>query len=83
MLAAASEAHHVVGWHKPALRRDLGIVLEPVPFDPLPTPPGMKPWEPWPPYLAFEEFLKRLKALQHAAGAMEALAEGTLLQTAE
>ena len=82
-LAAASEAHHVVGWHKPALRRDLGIVLEPVSFDPLPTPAGMKPWEPWPPYLAFEEFLKRLKALQHAAGAMEALAEGMLLQTAE
>jgi 5'-nucleotidase len=82
-LAAASEAYHVSGWRRPALRRDLGITLEPVEFDPLPTPDGMKPWEPWPPVLAAEAFLAKLKALQNTARAMEALEEGTLLDAAE
>ena len=48
-LAAASEAHHVAGWSRAALRNDLGIRLDPLDEDPLPTPDGLRPWEPWPP----------------------------------
>ena len=82
-LAAASEAHHVVGWRKPALRKHLGITLEPVEFDPLPTLDGMKPWEPWPPFIAAEAFLAKLTALQNTARAMDALEGGVLLDAAE
>ncbi len=55
-LAAASEALHVVGWRKPALRRDLGITLHPLDEDPLKVPAGMLPWEPWPAHLVAERF---------------------------
>lgn len=62
-LAAASEALHVVGWRQPALRRELGITLTPLKEDPLPTPPGMLPWEPWPAPLAAECFETALRDL--------------------
>jgi metal dependent phosphohydrolase len=62
-LAAASEALHVVGWRKPALRRDLGITLIPLDQDPLPLPAGMRAWEPWPAEIAAEQFLANLHAL--------------------
>ncbi|MDD2861486.1 MAG: hypothetical protein PHI71_10530 [Acidiphilium sp.] len=65
-LAAASEAHHVVGWRKPAVRRTLGIEAEPLDNDPVTAPDGMESWEPWPPYVAAERFLARLRALQQA-----------------
>ena len=63
-LAAASEAHHVVGWRGASLRRDLGITLQPLHDDPLETPDALKPWEPWPADLAAELFLVKLKHLQ-------------------
>lgn len=62
-LAAANEALHVVGWRKPALRRELGITLEPLDQDPLTVPAGMSPWEPWPAYLAAERFEEALRDL--------------------
>jgi hypothetical protein len=62
-LAAASEARHVVGWSLHDLRENLRIDTPPVDMDPLPTPPGLRPWEPWPPNLAAELFLARLQGL--------------------
>ena len=66
-LAAASEAFHVAGWDRTAMRDHLGIDLEPVASDPLPTPAGMRPWEPWPPKLAEQHFLAEMQALRGAA----------------
>jgi len=65
-LAAASEALHVVGWRKPALRRDLGITLKPLDQDPQIIPAGMSPWEPWPAALAAERFEGSLRDLLRA-----------------
>src|SRR6266446_4712823 len=65
-LAAASEAFHVAGWSREAMRESLGITLEPLAEDPLPVPEGMRPWEPWPPNLAAYLFLTRMNALQAA-----------------
>ncbi len=65
-LAAASEALHVVGWRRPALRRDLGITLKPLDEDPLNVPAGMAPWEPWPAHLAAERFEETLRGLIRA-----------------
>ena len=42
-LAAASEAHHVAGWSREALREHLGITLEPAAQDPLPLPDASAP----------------------------------------
>ncbi len=61
-LAAASEAFHVAGWTRAAMRADLGITLEPVADDPVPRPKGIRPWEPWPPSLAARRFLAELGA---------------------
>jgi hypothetical protein len=66
-LAAASEAYHVVGWSRDAMRESLEISLDPLGIDPLPVPPGMKAWEPWPPALAATLFLERLQMLVIAA----------------
>ncbi|HEY2610125.1 MAG TPA: phosphohydrolase, partial [Reyranella sp.] len=63
-LAAASEAFHVAGWSREAMRESLGITLEPLADDPLPAPEGMRPWEPWPPNLAADLFIARLNELQ-------------------
>ncbi|MGC9271579.1 hypothetical protein [Acidiphilium sp.] len=63
---AASEALHVVGWRKPALRRDLGITLHPLDEDPLKVPAGMASWEPWPAHLAAERFEETLHDLIRA-----------------
>ena len=41
-LAAASEAFHVAGWSRQAMRESLGITLEPLADDPLPVPGGMR-----------------------------------------
>ena len=65
-LAAASEAHHVVGWSHEDMRDALGILCEPLEEDPLPMP-GLEPWEPWPPRLAESMFLHRLLDLQATA----------------
>jgi hypothetical protein len=63
-LAAASEAFHVAGWDRDAMRDHLGITLAPVADDPLDPPPdGMRPWEPWPPNLAARRFLDTLDRL--------------------
>jgi hypothetical protein len=66
-LAAASEAHHVAGWSREAMREHLGITLEPAAQDPLPLPNGLRPWEPWPPKLAEQRFLDALQAAATAA----------------
>lgn len=71
-LAAASEAHHVVGWRKPAVRKTLGIEVAPLDADPVDLPEGVQPWEPWPPYVAADRFLSRLQALQHARAVVPA-----------
>ncbi|HQT86403.1 MAG: hypothetical protein B7Z58_15890 [Acidiphilium sp. 37-64-53] len=65
-LAAASEALHVVGWRRAALRRNLGIMLEPLDQDPLTIPAGMSSWEPWPAHLAAERFEDTLRDLLRA-----------------
>ncbi len=71
-LAAASEAYHVVGWPAADIRGSLGIILAPLTADPVPVPPGLRPWEPWPPTLAARLFLGLLDRLQHeAAGAAD------------
>ncbi len=63
---AASEAFHVAGWSREAMRESLGITLEPLAEDPLPVPEGMRPWEPWPPNLAAHLFLTRMNEPQAA-----------------
>jgi 5'-nucleotidase len=62
-LAAASEARHVVGWSAHDIRHSLEIDIAPLADDPLPVPPGLRPWEPWPPNLAAELFLAALRGL--------------------
>jgi hypothetical protein len=62
-LAAASEAHHVAGWSREAVREDLGIALAPLADDPLPHQEGRHPWEPWPPKLAERQFLSALQTV--------------------
>jgi len=66
-LAAASEAHHVAGWSRDAMREHLGINLAPAEADPLPAPAGMRPWEPWPPRIAEQRFLAELRRLSAAS----------------
>ena len=63
-LAASSEALHVVGWSPADIRFSLGIAVAPLADDPVPIPPGMRPWQPWPPSLAANLFLERLHDLQ-------------------
>ncbi len=65
-LAAASEAHHVAGWDRDAMREHLGITLDPLADDPLQTPTSLWPWEPWPPRLAASQFLSKLRELTPA-----------------
>ena len=63
-LAAASEAHHVVGWPEAEVRTRLGITLSPLSDDPLPPQAALQPWEPWPAPLAARLFQERLEQLQ-------------------
>ena len=63
-LAAASEALHVAGWSRAALRDDLGIMTEPLDEDPLAPTLGRRAWEPWPPVYAADRFLHELRSLQ-------------------
>lgn len=72
-LAAASEAHNVVGWSLEEMRSSLEITLDPLTHDPLQAPPGMAPWEPWPPKLAKTLFLNRLTQLLERATAADTL----------
>jgi hypothetical protein len=65
-LAAASEALHVAGWSRDAIRETLGIRLAPVMADPLPPLDGLQPWEPWPPRQAAAVFLAKLRELTGA-----------------
>ena len=69
-LAAASEAFHVAGWSREAMREDLGTDLAPLTIDPLETPSamasGMRPWEPWPARLAEQRFMQELEWLRDA-----------------
>jgi hypothetical protein len=67
-LAAASEAFHVAGWSRDAMREDLQIELAPLgrDDDPLPAEPGFQPWEPWPASLAAGRFLEQLQAIAQA-----------------
>jgi len=63
-LAAASEAHHVVGWSAQDIVSSLGITVAPLDSDPVTSPPGKQPWEPWPPRLAASLFLELLQSLR-------------------
>jgi 5'-deoxynucleotidase YfbR-like HD superfamily hydrolase len=63
-LAAASEAFHVAGWSRQAMRDDLEIDLAPLDEDPLAPVPEFRPWEPWPPKHAAARFLAELHRLQ-------------------
>ena len=63
-LAAASEAHHVVGWSLTEIRDHLEIELDPLQHDPLSPPAGLRPWEPWPSKLAARLFSAALQDLR-------------------
>lgn len=79
-LAAASEAHHVVGWPRGNVCDRLGITLSPLSNDPLTLQPGMQPWEPWPAPLATRLFQERLQQLQRdALGADDGMTVAALL----
>ncbi len=60
VLAAASEAVFVAGWHRDELKTVLGIMTEPQAEDPLVAIYGGTPWEPWPAEVAAERFLSVL-----------------------
>jgi hypothetical protein len=62
-LAAASEALHVVGWSREAIRNDLEITVEPAAEDPLLREGGFAAWEPWPPHYSAGRFLEELHFL--------------------
>jgi hypothetical protein len=62
-LAAASEAFHVAGWSREAMRADLEILLDPLDQDPLAPTPDFAPWEPWPPTYAAGRFLAAMRQL--------------------
>jgi len=64
-LAAASEAHHVVGWSLRAMRDDLAITLSPVATDPLRRARTLA-WEPWSPKIAARRFLAEPQTLSAA-----------------
>ena len=66
-LAAASEAHHVVGWPEADIRGRLGITITPATDDPLPRQAGRQPWEPWPSHVAAGVFRSALDQLQREA----------------
>jgi uncharacterized protein len=68
-LAAASEAVHVAGWSREALRDDLEITIAPLTADPLAPTHGRRPWEPWPPIYAAGRFPRELRVLQTKAAA--------------
>jgi hypothetical protein len=70
-LAAASEAFHVTGWPRDAIRESLQIRLNPIEHDPLPLLDGMQPWQPWPPRLAAALFLAKLRELTRADSHVE------------
>jgi hypothetical protein len=70
-LAAASEAFHVTGWPRDAIRESLQIGLEPLRHDPLPLMDGTQPWEPWPPRTAAALFLAKLRELTRADSHVE------------
>jgi len=63
-LAAASEAHHVVGWSAQDIVSSLGTTVASLDSDPVTPPPDMQPWEPWPPRLAASLFLELLQSLR-------------------
>jgi hypothetical protein len=68
-LAAASEAFHVAGWSRDAMRNDLQLAVAPLEDDPLAPQPGFRPWEPWPPKYATERFLVALQSIRADRGA--------------
>lgn len=73
LIAAASEAVHVIGWTPQEVREVLGITHPIIQNDPLPCPSGYAPWEPWPPDLAAGLFLSELNGLLLTRRAEEAL----------
>lgn len=62
--AAASEAHHVVGWSETDIGLDFGIAIPPMTTDPLTRTAHLQSWEPWPARLAACVFGERLQQLQ-------------------
>ena len=67
-LAAASEALHVAGWSREALRDDLEITIAPLTADPLAPTHGRRPWEPLATDLrCWCRFTRELRVLQTEA----------------
>lgn len=64
VLAAASEALHVVGWTLDEIQHVLKIRYEPLAIDPLSARYDCAPWQPWSPDLAAERFLAELRAIK-------------------
>lgn len=64
VLAAASEALHVVGWTLDEIRHVLNIRYQPLAVDPLSAIYDCEPWQPWAPDLAAKRFLDELQAIK-------------------
>ena len=82
-LAAASEAHHVVGWSAQDIVSSLGIMVAPLATDPVTPLPGMQPWEPWPPRLAASLFLELLQSLRRQELGASGDAEVAVVQSGQ
>lgn len=61
VLAAATEAAHVVGWSRAEIADVLQIAEPPLDTDPLAAAYDCVPWEPWPVDVAAERFLSALQ----------------------
>lgn len=64
VLAAASEALHVVGWTLDEIQHVLKIRYQPLAVDPLSAIYDCEPWQPWAPDVAAERFLAELLAIK-------------------
>jgi 5'-deoxynucleotidase YfbR-like HD superfamily hydrolase len=61
LVAAATEASHVVGWTAAEIRDVLCLDIDPLDTDPLVSLYGGEPWEPWAADVAAERFLEAMK----------------------
>lgn len=71
LIAAASEAFHVVGWTEDEIRNVLQITHPILTVDPLAAIYGCTPWEPWMPEVAAQRFGDKMAALIAQAEAEE------------
>lgn len=71
ILAAASEAVHVVGWASSEIQDLLTVGLTPLAEDPLAAIYDCRPWEPWSPQVSAERFLEKLTEQGGAPAAVQ------------